>query len=276
MISMVEPLHSGNALRLFLEPPTGAIEWKILCKGSGTFSGVNDPLARVAYQGSDTVIVDTTALQNEVMAFYCPFYTDDGETWTQGAVASGTPKADYADHTTDVLSHLRQRLEDGLKVECERGNFMTELGYIQVYTAPPALEQNLRFPLVTVHLESEEPTDRGIGEMLDNDEFDSIGGDWRESEGWMSSVRISIVGWALNGDERIELRKAIRRIVIANLTVFEGFGWVQVSLSQQDMDSVNGEYPSPIYQVMNTFSCVAPVRVGGSVGAITDVNVTGG
>lgn len=276
MISMVEPLHAGTALRLFIEPPVGAVEWKILCKGSGSFSDANDATARLAYQGSEIVVVDATALQNQVMAFYCPFYTTDGQTWTAGPVASGTPVADYTEYTTDVLSDLRQRLEDGLKVECDRGTFVTELGYIQVYTAPPSLEQNLRFPLVTVHMEGEEPAERGLGEMMSTDEFDSIGGEWNEAEGWLANVRVGVVGWALNSDERIELRKAIRRIVVANLTVFESFGWSHVSLQQQDVDAVNGEYPSPIYQVMNTFSCIAPVRVGGPVDAITDVNLTGG
>lgn len=271
MISMIQSIHVGNALRLFLEPPATAIEWKVLRKGSAAFSGHDDPAALLVYRGDDRVIVDTENLQNEVMQFYRPYYTTDSATWTDGAGASGTPRAIYQDHTNDVLSHLRDRLELGLKAECDRGNFQTELGYIQVYTAPPSLERDLRFPLVTLHLESEEPVERGIGEVISGDEFDSIGFDWQESEGWLASVRVAIVGWSLNSDERIELRKAIRRLVVANLTVFEGFGWSLINLSQQDNDAINGEYPSPIYQVMGSFSCIAPVRVSGTVDAISQV-----
>jgi len=271
MISMVQPLHVGNALRLFIEPPVGAVEWKILRKGNGVFSGHNDPAALLAYQGDDRVVIDIASITNGVMQFYCPFYTTDKVTWTAGAVASGTAHADYEEHTTDVLTYLRDRLEVGLKEECDRGTFATELGYVQVYTAPPSMERDLRFPLVTLHLDNEEPSERGIGDVISGDVFDSVGFDWQESEGWLAGVRVTVIGWSLNGDERLELRKAIRRLVLANLTVFEGLGWSQVSLSQQDVDAVNGEYPSPLYQAMGTFSCVAPVRVGGSVDAISDV-----
>lgn len=262
MITMIQPLHVGNALRLFIQPPAGAARWKVLRNGNGIFSGHDDDSAIVAYEGEDHVTLDTAFLQNEVMAFYAPFYTADGVAWTAGPVASGTPVASYEECTTDVMSVLRDRLESGLLVEVQRRNLINELGYIQVYTAAPSLERDLRMPLVTLHLESEEPGERGIGEQFTGDQFDAIGMDWEESEGWLANVRIAMIGWSLNADERIELRKALRRIVIANLPVFEAAGFITVNLSQQDMDAVSGEYPAPIYQVMNTFTCLAPVRVG--------------
>lgn len=273
MISMIQPLHVGNALRLFLQPPADAVRWKVLRKGNGTFSGHDDPSAIVAYEGDENVIVDTAFLQNEVMAFYCPFYTSDGTAWTAGPVASGTPAAIYQEHTADVLSFLRDRLEAGLLVEVQRGNFVPELGYIQVYTAPPSLEQNLRLPLVTVHLDNEDSSERAIGEDISGDQFDAIGFDWQESEGWLANVRVMVIGWSLNSDERLELRKAIRRIIIANLPVFAAQGWDQVNLSQQDIDAINGEYTAQLYQVMSTFTCLAPVRVSGTVDAIREVSV---
>lgn len=268
---MVQPLHAGNALRLILEPPAGAVRWKVLRKGSDSFSGHDDPLALVVSEGDDRVIVDVNSLQNQVMAFYRPYYTTNGTSWTAGATAHGTPDATYQDESSDVLSVLRQRLEAGLLVECQRGNFATDLGYIQVYTASPSLERDLALPLVTIHLENEEPGERVLGEDMIEGQFDAIGGDWDEAEGWLANVSVTIIGWSLNSDERIELRKAIRRIVVANLTVFEGLGWYQVNLSQQDIDAVSGEYPAHIYQVMSTFSCVAPVRVSGNVSAISNV-----
>lgn len=268
---MVQPLHAGNALRLILEPPADAVRWRVLRKGSDSFSGHDDPSALVVSEGDDRVIVDASFLQNQVMAFYRPYYTTDGVLWVAGPTANGTPDATYNDESSDVLSVLRQRLEAGLLVECQRGNFATDLGYIQVYTATPSLERDLALPLVTVHLENEEPGERVLGEDMIEGQLDTIGGDWDEAEGWLANVSVTIIGWSLNSDERIELRKAIRRVVVANLTVFEGLGWYQVSLSQQDIDAVNGEYPAHIYQVMSTFSCVAPVRVSGNVSAISDV-----
>ena len=267
---MVQPLPVGNALRLFIQPPTGAVRWKLLRNGNGVFTGHDDASSIVAYEGDSRVTVDSAFLQNEVMAFYKPFYTADGVTWSAGPVANGTPAGTYEEFTTDVMSLLRERLEAGLLVEVQRGNLVNDLGYVQVYTAAPSMERDLRMPLVTLHLDDESPAERGVGEYL-GDEFDAIGQDWTETEGWLANVRIMLIGWSLNGDERIELRKAIRRIVIGNLSVFESHGLSLVNITQQDMDSVNGEYPAPIFQVMNTFTCLAPVRVGGRTDSVREV-----
>lgn len=271
MISMIQNLHIGNALRVFLQPPMGSLVWRVLRKGADTFTGADDPDAIVAYEGDEKSFVDSENLLNEVLLFYKPYYTVDNVTWTAGATASGTPTSDYEDYSTDVISILRDRLEAALKVECDRGNFQPEHGYIQVFTAAPSLERDLRLPLVTIHLENEEPGERAIGEMISTDKFDSIGYEWNDAEGWLSNVALTIIGWSLNSDERMELRKALRRIIVANLEVLSGHGIEQVSLSQSDVDAVNGEYPAPIYQVMCNFTCIAPVRVGGPVDAITTI-----
>lgn len=269
---MIQPLPIGNALRLFIQPPAGAVRWKVLRKGSATFTGHDDPGAIVAYEGNEDVYVDTgPGLKNELKAFYCAFYTKDGAEWTASQVNDGTPAAIYEEHSTDVLSFMRERLEAGLKVECERGTFMTELGYIQVMTAPPAMDGDLRFPLVTIYLDDESSSQRAIGESMMGDELAGIGDDWEDSDGWLANVQLSIVGWSLNGDERVELRKAIRRLIVGNLQVFGDRGWMLPNLSQKDQDAVNGEYPTPMYQVLNTFTCLAPVRVSGGVSAISEV-----
>lgn len=274
MIKIVQPLPSGNAIRLFLAPPAGAVNWRVLKKASDTFIDENDPSAVIVYEGDELVIVDASFLQNDVKIFYRPFYQDFNGSWVAGPTADGTPSATFEEHTTDVMAFVRDRLEAGLQVEVQRGNLVNELGYVQVYTAPPAMEPSLHFPLVTIHLESEEPAERAIGEDISGDEFDSAMDDWLESEGWLSSVRLTMVAWSLNSDERIELRKAIRRIVIANLPVFDGKGMTQVSLSQQDIDAVNGEFNAPLFQVVNSFTCVAPVRVGNRVAPVQQVEVT--
>jgi hypothetical protein len=270
MIAIVQPLIAGNALRLFIEPPAGAVHWRVLRKGSDAFAGESDPTALVVYEGNEHVIVDTISLKNDVMAFYRPFYSPDGVAWVAGATVTGTPASTYEEQTTDVLSFMRDRLEAGLKVEVERGNLIASLGYIQVYTASPTLERDQQMPLVTVHLENEEPDTRFLGEDM-GDIKDVMSGDWDESEGWFASVRLTIIGWSLNGDERIELRKALRRIIIANLPIFADKGWLQPEFGVQDVDAVSGEYPAPIFQVMGSFSCVAPVRVSGVADSVREV-----
>lgn len=273
MIHMVQPLHIGNALRLHLTPPLGARVWRILRNETGVFAGPSDPSAFVAYQGSDHVVVDATMLRNGVQQFYQPFWTTDGVNWLAEPVASGTPNANYQEKTEDVLTLLRERLEAGLLVECERGNFQPEGGYIRVVIGSPALDQELRLPLVTLHMEHDGSGERGIGEAVGTDQFDAIGFDWEESEGWLSNTTVTMIGWSLNGDERNELRKALRRLVIANLEVFESFGWARIDFGAEDIDLVNGEMPSPIYQVSCSFTCLAPVVVSGVVPAVREITV---
>lgn len=270
MISMVLPLSVGNALRLFLELPQGAVAWKVLRKGSDTFTGHDDSSAAVVYEGPEAVFVDTLALPNEQIAFYRLYHTLNGADWIASATAYGTPRAIYKEQTTDVQATLRERLEAGLKIEVERGNLMQqELGYIPVFTEYPAGEQDIRFPMVTIHLESEDSGERGIGEELAGDLFDELSNDWIESEGWLANVRITMVGWSLNSDERSELRKAIRRVVIANLPVFDAKGFQRIDLSQKE--AFNDQFNAPLYQVMSDFSCLAPVVVAGTVDPIREV-----
>lgn len=275
MITMIQPLPIGNALRVFLQPTAGAVIWRVLRKGANTFTGEADPDAVIAYEGDGKIFVDSSFLLNEVMAFYRPYYSVDGVVWTAGATASATPSSTYQDFTTDVLQIVRERVEAGLLVEIERGNLTSEIGYIQVFTAPPSLERDLRFPLVTIHLENESSSgERAIGDNISGDEFDPVGFSWIESEGWLASVRLQFIGWSLNSDERIELRKALRRIIIGNLAVFSDKGFEQIDFEQSDVDAVSGEFGAPMYQVMNNFTCLSPIRVGGSTPAVSTVTTT--
>lgn len=270
MISTIRPIFSGNALRLFLEPPSGALEWKILRKSSDTFTGPTDASAYVAYAGTDLQIVDAASLQNDTPVFYRAYYFN-GSTWTASATASGTPSASYGDSSTDALGLLRERLEAGLAVEVSRGTFTPEQGYIQVLTAPPISDGGVHMPVVTVHLTNEEPAERAIGEQIAADEFSYVDGAWEESEGWLARVQIEIVGWSLNPDERIEMRKALRRILVANLSVFDAAGMVEINFNMSDLDALNGEYAANIFQVVCGFSCLAPVRVTSEATAINSV-----
>uniref|UniRef100_A0AAU6W1U6 Uncharacterized protein n=1 Tax=Pseudomonas phage Touem01 TaxID=3138548 RepID=A0AAU6W1U6_9VIRU len=271
MISFIRPIAIGNALQVVIEPPKGAKYWRVLRKGSDSFSGVDDEFALNVFEGENRSFVDTESLTNEVMAFYKPYYRV-GDAWIEGASNYGTPAAIYVDHSTDVPSFLRDRIEAGMLVEVQRGSFVTDLGYIQVFTAPPSLEQNIQLPVITVQLDHESPGERAIGEDIYGDEFDDDG--WEDSEGWLAAVNVSIVCWSLNSDERVEMRRALRRVLVANLGVLDSKGIQQVSFNLTDIDAVSGEFNAPMYQVMCNFSCVAPVRVSGRVGVIEDVDVT--
>ncbi|MEX3764467.1 hypothetical protein [Paraburkholderia phenoliruptrix] len=272
MISMVTPLPIGNALKVFLVPPAGALAWRVLRKDSNTFTDQNDAGAYVAFDGSDKYFVDASFLQNEVQYFYCAFYFD-GTNWTASAPVSATCHATYQDQSSDALTLLRDRLEAGFAVEVARGVFSPASGGIAVLTAPPQVE-TMQWPVISVHLTSEQPTERLIGELYVEDYFDSEIGKWNEAEGWLANVQIAVIAWTQNPDERIALRQALRRIVIGNLPVFDAAGLTQIDFSVQDVDAISGEYPAPVYQAAGTFSCVAPVLVGDQVAQLSDVQVT--
>jgi hypothetical protein len=273
MIGMVQPLHAGNALRLYIQPPSGAVQWIVLRKASDDFNTYNDPTAFQVLQGNDRVFVDTTALVNEVTVFYRPFYTADGITWTPGPTASGIPAATYQDQSVDVQGLVRDRLAAGLAVEVARGNLAPTTGVIDVKTAPPVLDENLTFPLVSVLLSSRSAQERGIGEGFTTDSFDAIGQEWEQPQGWLNSVELSIYGMSFNGDERKILGNAINAIIVANLEVFAAAGMQLIDFNQRDesdFDSLN----APIFISDGTFTCLAPVVVVGQVDPISDVTVS--
>ncbi len=274
MISMIQPVAAGNALRVFLEPPSGALRWRLLRKLGDTFTGEDDTDAIVIYNGDDKPILDTLGLVNSTLYYYRPYYFD-GTTWTPGTTVTSTPAATFEDLTVDVLSLVRERLDLGLQVEIARGNLIHDDSHIQVLTAPPTTDQ-ARWPIVTVHLHDESAAERGIGEIIGADEFDAETDEWLEKEGWLARTQLSIMGWSLNPDERIELRKALRRILLANFPIFDFAGMIQIDFSQQDTEDFES-FGAPVYQVLCTLSCLAPSQVGFRVHeVITDVTLQNG
>lgn len=276
MISMIQPMAIGNALRVFVSPPSDmAASWRVLRKHTDDITDAEDPDAFLVYEGDHRIFIDTLNLMNDIRAYYKPFYKING-VWVAGVSGYGTPAATYEDYSTDVLTILRDRLELGLAEEVRRDNLLlNDLGYIQVLTAPPQMNMNIRFPLVTVTLENESRDLRGIGEDTMGEFLEADDQEWLEHEGWLAGVQVAIVGWSLNPDERKELRKAIRRVIVGNLTIMADQGISLPNLSLKDDDAVNGEYgETPMYLVTGMFTCTAPVRVGHmAAGVVTDIEV---
>ena len=78
------------------------------------------------------------------------------------------------------------------------------------------------------------------------------------SEGWLSAYSLDIAGWVSgNPDERIALRKAIKKVIIGNLPVFDQHAMVMCQLTMADVEDFE-TFSAPMYQSIGTFSCVAP------------------
>lgn len=272
-ISYLERIPVGNAVRVFVSPPTGATRWRLLRKTADTFAGQDDTSAAVIYDGHiETSVLDWwVGLLNGTPYFY-KLYSYVASAWVASATASIVPQATDSDASVDVLSIVRERIDLGLQVELARGKLQHKDGRIPVLTAPP-LYENTNWPVVTVHVNSDASGERGLGELVSNDVFNDDE-EWESSEGWLSRWNVGIQGWSLNPDERIALRKAIKRIVIGNLSVFDDAGMVQIDLSQQDAEEFE-RYSAPVYQTVGTLTCLAPSLDSATASPILDVSVTG-
>jgi hypothetical protein len=272
MIKTIQPLAVGNALRVFVDSPAQTLYWRLLRKTADTFTGPTDVGAQLVAQSTDTSVLDTESLVNGTTYWYRAYYWN-GTAWLTSASVSAIPNATYADASTDVVDVLVKRLAAGLAVEVTRGVLSHKQGAIPVLSAPPIVDQ-VKWPLISVHLQSEQPQDRSLGEAGIGEALDPTTGEFLGEEGWLAGVQCTIIAWSLNPDERVLLRKCLRRLIVANLPVFEANGMVRVDFSMADMEDLEANN-APLYQVMCTFSCEAPVRVTQSSGdVIVDVTQT--
>lgn len=270
-ISMIIALPIGNALRVFLAPPAGSTRTKILRKVTSAFIGINDPDAALvldAAAGDAPNALDLVPANN--VTYWYRTYDLVGGTWVAGDVVSAQAGATYGDASVDPLTVVIDRLAAGLAVEVQRRALVpdSDTGRVAVLSAPPTYEDT-RWPMVTVHLKSDAAGERFLGETFGRPERDDSS--WSETEGWLSRHDLEIVGWADNPDARIDLRKALKRVLIGNLPVFDSFGMVNVDLRFSDSEDYS--YPAPVYQVMCSLSCQAPSAVSSEVDAIDDVRV---
>lgn len=266
MISTVQKLPAGNGLRIWLLPPAQTGRIRLLRKDADSFTGWDDADALLVSDGEAKVIIDITALANDVPVYYRAYYWI-GSGWTASQTVSATPSAGFVSINADALSLVRDRLELGLAIFVKRGLLVHERNYIPVLTASPQIEE-IPLPLVTVHLESDSSEVRGLGEIIGNDR--PISGGWRSVEGWYSRIRLTIVGWSLNADERIALRNALKAVLMANLPVFDDAGLLQIDCSFSDIEDFQS-YAAPVYQALCNFSCLAPSAVESTDPAIRDV-----
>lgn len=271
MISMIYRLPVGNALRIILTPPSGAEAIKLCRNGTGVFLSHDAPNNNVVYNGLPcTSILDWFGILNEEIYHYCLFSLVEG-VWIPSDIKAASPIADDVDLSVDVLSIVRERLELGLLSEVTNGILKHKIGRAPVLTAPPLFE-HASWPIVTVHVASDASSVRGVGEQPFQDEFDPDDWSWSFTDGWLSQWSLAVVGWSLNPDERILLRKALKRVVIGNLPVFDDAGMLQIDFQQQDVEDFES-YNAPVYETVGTLTCLAPSVAGAVDPAIVDVEV---
>lgn len=281
MISLLKPLPVGNAVQITVDSlPATAVSWRLLRNTTGAFPAFNDPLSVLvtdSQAGDPLQLMDVGAgLINGTLTYYQLFYFD-GAAWSvdPNAPASCTPATTYQDDCVDAQSIVVDRVKLGIAAEIARGALTpapNNNNNIDVLTAPPNFDNTL-WPVISVHMTNETPVNRAIGEGIANDTLDAETDLWEDHDGWQAKTQLTIVGWSLNSDERIALRKAIRRIVLANLPVFDAALLLQIELNQQDVEDFTN-YPAPIYETVCLFTCVTPLAINAPAAPITDVEVT--
>lgn len=270
MITTVYAPSVGNALRIYIRPTAGAVLWRLLRKTTDDFTGADDSAAFLVEEGTSKSILDTVNLFNGTRYFYRAYYLI-GSDWIGSASASGVPVATFSDLSVDPLLMVRERLDLGLQVYVDRGALSHVSGRIPVMTASPLMEET-PLPVVTVHLASDASSDRFIGDFVTPDTYSISDGNWTSYEGWLSSVQLTIGVWVLNADERADLRKAIKAILMANMPVFAEGGLSQVDMQFSDVEDFTS-YSAPVYEAICTFTCKAPSLVDGTDPAISEVFV---
>jgi hypothetical protein len=268
MISFVRSMAAGTAVKVVIRPIEGAARWRLLRRADDAFAGPDDEDALLVYDGVETGIIDVQALANGQVYYYRAYYLV-GDAWTPSATVSCTPAATFLDVSVDAKLTLRERLDDGLRALLGRGAIVHPKGHIPVLTAPPSID-DVVFPVVTLHLTSDAPQERGLGDVPNHDTREVNVEKWTEHEGWLSRVQVAVIGWSLNSDERDLLRKAIRAVVLANLPVFDFLGMQLVEFSQQDAEDMEN-FNAPMHQSIGTFSCTVPAIVDSTLDVLHDV-----
>lgn len=256
MISLAQALSAGNAVRILLTPPPQAKRTRLLRRGDDVWTDQDDPLALLVLDAEHArATLDMQSVVNGQTYYYRAWHLVGGA-WQATRSVPVTAGLDYSDGNVDALMFLRERLDLGLRAHLAAGRLQHPRGHIPVLTAPPIFEDS-PMPLVTLHLTDESARERGIGEAI-------------QHEGWLAAVRIAVIGWSLNPDERAALRQCLRAVVLANLPVLDAAGLQQVDWSMQDVEDFTS-FAAPVYQVIGAFSCLAPVSVVTTGAPIADV-----
>lgn len=240
----VAPQAAGNAVSVIFDAELLDRPVRVLRRLDDAFAGPDDPGAVRVYDGELAVasLVDVADLENGVTYFYKVYVTDELGDWldNDGEPVSATAVAWYLDGSVDARAIIRDRLQVGLVQEVARGLLKLKRRVApDVLLGPPVYEDSL-FPVFSVHLNNDADAEHGLDE--------DIGGIGEiRAKGYRARWSGQVVAWSQNPDERHALYIAMKRILIANLPIFEALELRNVSLSFTDQDFISGEYPATVY-----------------------------
>jgi len=274
MISLLDNEGSGNAIKITIQPLPTTTRFRLLRKTSSTFSGWNDSTAVVAY--------DTTNISAQFMTFidienivdgttyYYAVYEYNGTTWSLINI-----KSILAEHTKDSVnddpfSLVVNRFEAGINYEVSSGKFKSNTPVRLLLSNADVSNHDL--PCISIVMESDSFKSGAVNNLMTPDEY--LNPDWKESQGYFSSMVVEVSGYASNIDSRNSIRKSIKRIFQSNLDVFSAIGFIDVSWSVSDKEDFK-TYGRDLYMTIGRLSFTYLTEVGKRTSQINSVEVEG-
>lgn len=280
-IALLRSLPVGSAAEISVNVDGGVNRLRLLRKTADTISGWDDPAATVVCDESVAVysqirlipsLLDLSAIQGTTYYYAAFGYHVASAAWRASVSAAITIAASAELVSPDPLIEIADRLRKGLAERVAASAIKPASGGIEVLFAPPLIDRT-HWPVVTVHLDSDQSSERAIGEFSAPDLYDPDLDAWDEGEGWLSRYVITVIGWTPNPEERLSLRRAIKHILMGNLPAFEQLGIVTPELTQRDIEDMD-RYEIPMYQTLATLTCLAPAWFAGRTAAVDDIEVT--
>ncbi|MDU7524593.1 MAG: hypothetical protein E7K72_25025 [Roseomonas mucosa] len=272
---MAQALPVGNAVRLWLTPPAGAVTWRVLRAAAPREIVAFDMKgpAVVADNCDEESVLDATGISNGTAYNYRVFYRDAAGAWTAGNTVLAYPRQSYTPGGPDVQGIIHGRLSAGLAAEIERKTLLLTRPEVQVVMAPDLQVEVTGLPAVSVHFEGKSPDSHALGTNVVTQAQGIGGGDWEETGGTLDRVTIGISAVSLNSEERKQLRQAVDRVLRANQPVFAAAGMLNVQWQQTDREEFT-EKGVPVLFTDTSLSCVAGYFVTDTLPPITDTKVT--
>jgi len=258
MFALLQAHPAGNAVRVILAPPWGAASWRVLRRTTDTITGPDDTGAVVvADWGRDEGFTDILGLLNGTEVHYAVFYRDaaGAEILPRASSAAVTPAYTARDTSADVLAVLFDRFTKGMALAVEVGKIRPKSMRVPVLCAPFVDPGKTELPMVTMHLDGEQPTEFGLSALLETEPLEGIGGD--ETEGNLCRVSVNIIAVSLNPDERNTLGRVLKHIVLSNLDIFEQQGLLNPTLSLNHTELLPETNAAALYLATASFSCLA-------------------
>jgi hypothetical protein len=275
VFALIEALPAGNAVRFILAPPADAAAWKVLRRIAQAPTGPTDPDAvLVADWSRAEAWLDDEGLTNGIPVHYRVFYRDaaGAPLLPHAPAVTVTPAATARDTSASPLRLVRRRIEAGLAVAVAAGLLRPASGRVPILLAPMADPNKITLPIVSVHLESDRPLERGLADAIAMEDLGADG--WDETTGWLSEVQINVVGVSLNPDERITLGEVLKHIIQTNMSVFAAHGLLRPAFSVSHSEMPPETTGAPLYVAAGTLTCLAPSTFTATSSSIVDAVAT--